>query len=141
MRHTYFFLLVPLLLAACATQPQPQRATPSAAFAYTQSARVQVARARAVVERIHSPVVHEATLALDQAETSIAQAADKIETLQAQITEATVARDDAEQRAKDAQGATRFWRAAALKLTLLSIALGLWVFRKPILRLCGVPAL
>ena len=142
MRVTYFLPCI-LLLAGCATKTTAPKSASSAAFAFTQSAKVQVAKARAAVERIksESPVVYEATLALDRAETSIAEASDRIESLQTQITEANIAREDAAQKARDAEGAVRFWRAATLKLTLLSIALGLWVFRKPILRLCGVPAL
>ena len=45
---------------------------------------------------------------------------------------------DAERKSRDATG---FWRAWALRLAALSGILLIWTFRKPILRLCGVPAL
>lgn len=45
--------------------------------------------------------------------------------------------------AQDAEHAEKtradFWRGAALKLGILSLALGVWTFRKPIAALMGVP--
>ena len=69
---------------------------------------------------------------------ALADSSGRIETLQGQIDTmaATLDRTLADERSAKAH--TEFWRGAATKLGLLSLAMGLWTFRKPLLALGGI---
>ncbi len=57
-----------------------------------------------------------------------------LETMQTQTAELAKTKEHAE-------AGRDFWRGTAWKLALLSLALGIWTFRRPLLALCGVPTL
>lgn len=75
---------------------------------------------------------------LKEADDALEDSSGQLETLQKQVRtmgdELTAAQKEAEQM----QAGRDFWRACAWKLALLSLALGVWTMRKPLLALAGL---
>ena len=132
------YLAIGIGMAGCATKSAP--AIPSSAYTATNAARLQVAKARATLERMKqkAPAIsldaRQTEDALIKADDAMQENQTAIETMQNQAAELAKAREHA-QESRD------FWRDAAWKLALLSFALGVWTFRTPLLALCGVPTL
>ena len=123
-------------LAGCATKPAPS--SPSAAYVATNAARLQVARARVAIERMKQKApeigleARQTEEALTKADDALQESQAALETMQTQAAELAKAKEHAE-------ASRDFWRSAAWKLALLSLALGIWTLRKPFLALCGAP--
>lgn len=150
MKPRYFaaFLLIAaycaigIFLVGCASARKTAKPTPMAAYVATEGARLQIAKARAAAERIKSaadaPVAQELKSALENADRALAEAGGKIETVQYQMEEISKAKNDADEREKQADEARRFWRAWTLRLSGICLAFGLWTFRKPLLVVAGL---
>jgi len=132
------YLALGMGMLGCANKPAP--ATPSAAYVAANAARLQVTKARMAIERMEqkSPAValeaRQSEDALAKADAAIQENQAALETMQTQAAELANAKAHAE-KSRD------FWRGTAWKLALLSLALGIWTLRKPLLALCGVPTL
>ena len=132
------YLALGIGMLGCATKPV--LATPSDAYVAANTARLQVAKARAAIERMKqkSPEValeaRQSEDALTKADDALQENQAALETIQKQAAELAKAREQAE-------ASRDFWRGTAWKLALLSLALGIWTFRRPLLNICGVPTL
>ena len=62
----------------------------------------------------------------------------QVEVLQTQISADEAQLAQARETAARMERGRDFWRAVAWKLALLSLALGVWTFRKPLLLVCGL---
>jgi chromosome segregation ATPase len=133
-------------------------ATQSAAHrtaAANASLRVAEAKSRellTVASAAERPLAEELHTALEQSQTAmdgvqeqlktaqgaLADSSTQAETLQTQISAQETALAQARETAAGMQTARDFWRAAAWKLALLSLALGVWTLRKPLLAFCGL---
>jgi len=82
----------------------------------------------------------DATLnSLAVAQGALTDSESKVQTLQSEIDKQTAALRCAEESAAREKASADFWRSVALKVSLLTLALVLWTFRKPIAALFGVP--
>lgn len=134
-------LAILLSLVGCAHGPTKRESTPSVAFVSTQKAKLHIEKAKTAVARIAVPEAKRVEEALDMAEEELDVAGNKIIALQDQMKEVAQAKEDAESSALRAENAKRFWRSWALRLGSVAAMLGVWVFRKPLLALCGVPVI
>jgi chromosome segregation ATPase len=75
---------------------------------------------------------------LKKANGALTDSSTQVEVLQTQISADEAELSQAREAATRMQAGRDFWRAAAWKLALLSLALGVWSFRKPLLMLCGL---
>lgn len=132
-------LLALLLFAASGCSSTKQLSKPaqsSAAFVATESAKLHIAKARLAIERADTS---SAGAALASADKALDDAGQKIESLQSYTAAVVDAKEQAEIKAQKESAAKSFWRGWALKLGALSAVFALWIFRKPLLALCGVP--
>ena len=138
------YIALGIWLAGCASAQRKQSA-PSGAFVAAEAARLQVAKARVAVEKVSFPAdaraVDAVKTALEKADAALAEAGSKIEGLQAEMATVSAAKEQADCLAERQGQKAAFWRACAWKLALLSLALGVWTLRKPLLILCGGPVL
>jgi hypothetical protein len=74
----------------------------------------------------------------NEAEAAQASALAKSADLQKSIDVLAAQRDAFKRDAAAMETARDFWRGCVWKLGLLSLGLSLWIFRKPILALCGI---
>ncbi|MEI8234120.1 MAG: hypothetical protein WCH57_05485 [Verrucomicrobiota bacterium] len=75
---------------------------------------------------------------LKAAQGALADSFTQVEALQKQVSADETALGQARETAARMQAGRDFWRAAAWKLALLALALGVWTVRKPLLLLCGL---
>ena len=75
---------------------------------------------------------------LNSANGALADSSGALDGLQKQIREMGSALTQAQEEADRMKAARDFWRACVWKLALLSLALGLWAARKPLLALAGL---
>lgn len=82
--------------------------------------------------------LEQAQTELDSANGSLAESSGALDGLQKQIREMGSALTQAQEEADRMKAARDFWRACVWKLALLSLALGVWAFRKPLLAIAGL---
>lgn len=127
----------------CATKKELVRpAVSSAAFVATESAKLHIAKARIAVEKTkagHPEAIADVSAALQKADVALDDAGKKIEGLQTYSEQLATAKDAAEAKAQKEETAKKYWRALSLKLIAVAALLGLWIFRRPLLALLGVP--
>jgi len=75
---------------------------------------------------------------LNSANGALADSSGALEGLQKQVREMGSELAKAQEEANRMKAARDFWRACTWKLTLLSLALGVWTFRKPLMALAGL---
>ena len=75
---------------------------------------------------------------LDAANAGMSDAAARTEVLQSEINGLATELSQAKEAKTAAENSADYWRGTAWKLALLSLALGLWTFRKPLTALAGV---
>ena len=75
---------------------------------------------------------------LAAAEGALAASSGELETLQKQVRVTSDELASAQTEANRLKAGRDFWRACAWKLALLSLALGVWTLRKPLLALAGL---
>lgn len=75
---------------------------------------------------------------LQETESALSESSDQVAALQKRTAEEARAMAAAQEETSRMRAARDFWRAAAWKLALLALALGVWTFRKPLLALCGL---
>ena len=75
------------------------------------------------------------------ADEALADSSGQLDIFQKQLRAMDAELTKARQAANRLQEGRDFWRAIAWKLALLSMALGVWTFRKPLIALCGGPIL
>ena len=78
---------------------------------------------------------------LKAADEALADSSGQLDIFQKQLRAMDAELTKARQAANRLQEGRDFWRAIAWKLALLSMALGVWTFRKPLIALCGGPIL
>ena len=136
--------------AACATR----NATHQTA---TAKASLQVAEAKSrelltVASPAERPLVVELQTALEETHTALdgvqgqlktaagalTDSSTQVEVLQTQISADEAQLAQALETAARMERGRDFWRAVVWKLALLSLALGVWTFRKPLLLVCGL---
>jgi hypothetical protein len=79
-----------------------------------------------------------ARVELNSAHASLADSSGQLGALQQQIREIGSALSKAQEENDRTKAARDFWRACSWKLALLSLALGVWAFRKPLLALASL---
>jgi len=128
-----------------AAQVKTSLATAAAAAAQIEG--MATAEQKPVIAEL-SGALSEARAELEQTQTELSAASVSLEVSAVQVKEqesqlalALQGRHEAEEKTKTAEAALAFWRATAAKLSLLCVAGGIWIFRKPLLALCGVPTL
>lgn len=137
-------LAVIILATGCTTHQNALKKPPvaSAAFVATQSARLHIAKARVEIRKAtvvsNVEAVAAANTALDSADKALEDAGTRIESMQKYTEQITAAKEMAEESRLKEENAKRFWRAWSIRLGVLSGILALWLFRRPILALCGV---
>ena len=109
------------------------------AFAVLQS---PAARAETITKADIIKTVEHLQQRCHEAEAAQVAAQAKLPGLQKSIDAIAAQRDAAQKDLSDMTTSRDFWRRATwktgLSLGCLSLALGIWIFRKPILALCGV---
>lgn len=133
--------LILFWLTGCAHAPSKRESAPSVAFVSTQKAKLHIEKAKVAAAKITTPEAKRIEESLDMAEEELDHAGAKIIALQDQMQALAEAKEDSDVRALKAENAKRFWRAWTLRLSALSTLLALWIFRKPLLLLCGVPVI
>ena len=132
------------------------------AIASSAAAQERISSARAKASQLsvsaapeQRAIIHELSDSLDAANVEIVhtqtnlratdealtQSAKRVDALQGQLSDSADALSIEQTAHKKAIAGRDFWRSVTWKLALLSLALGLWTFRKPIRALFGVPAI
>ena len=152
-------LVTAIGLTSCAVRPHPEPSTASIRVAVQTAARsVQKASvganvAKAAIERAQkrpelssAPELDEALSAvvgtiehLDETQVALGASETRIDSLNAEVESLTQAAGNAETGRMKEATAKAFWRGCALKLGALSLGLLLWVLRRPIAAMAGVP--
>lgn len=156
-------LFLPLLFVACAA-PRRVDSAPSTAVVSSHIVKAQASagkaktslkganEAAAVLQKTASPeqkpAVNLLTAALTDAEGHVdsltfqlVSATDQVHTLQGSIESLAKAHNRAVDRVIQAETRVRFWRRSTVSLAAVLTALLAYIFRKPLFRLLGFPAL
>lgn len=126
-------------LSGCAHAPAIPKAVPSAAYVATQKVKLSLEKAKVSLAKIKEPEARKAEDDINTADIALDEASHKIESLQDQMRDLAQAKEVAQANELKAENAKRFWRAWTLRLSVVSGLLGLWIFRRPLLALCGIP--
>lgn len=140
------------VLSAATSNARAMRSSAAVQSSIT-TARAQTAQLAATASEAQKPVVAqieadldaankmvvETQADLDQTNQALNKSTAQIGDLQMQLTDLSDAKDASDKLANKEKASAGFWRSVTWKLTLLSLGMGLWIFRKPLLALCGVP--
>ncbi|MCX6968483.1 MAG: hypothetical protein NTZ46_12050 [Verrucomicrobia bacterium] len=142
------YIAIGMAFVGCATvRPAPDAAGDATARAVTSTsaAKAAIIHAKQEIAKLQAPAaqaaLNEAVAQLNETQEQLAVAASASAMASRRVGEISQALDIATAKSNRLKAARDFWRTATWKLALLSLALGIWTFRRPLLALCGVPIL